>query len=208
MFNYSKHLFASPNFLSVVEEAVTFFRATPVVVLPPSATFVGTGVYALYYIGIYENYRNIHNLTRSDCILPIYVGKAVPKGWRTGREPRGEESSSLFRRLQEHAKSIEQVEDLDLPDFLCRFMILTGVESDLISTIESALIRRYRPLWNTVVDGFGNHDPGKGRYNQAQSEWDTLHRGRSWVVKLKGKPPAKKDILQKIQDYDPPLQLP
>ncbi len=32
---------------------------------------------------------------------------------------------------------------------------------------------------NKIIDGFGNHDPGKGRYNQLRSRWDKLHPGRS-----------------------------
>jgi hypothetical protein len=78
-------------------------------------------------------------------------------------------------------------------------MILQGAEIDLVAAIEAELIRNYRPLWNTTVDGFGNHDPGSGRYNQAKSEWDALHPGRSWAEKLTGKPPKLKDIISKIE---------
>jgi len=49
-------------------------------------------------------------------------------------------------------------------------MISEDSASSLISTVEAALIRYYKPIWNTQIDGFGNHDPGKGRYNQAKSE--------------------------------------
>ncbi|WP_408004883.1 Eco29kI family restriction endonuclease [Radiobacillus kanasensis] len=31
--------------------------------------------------------------------------------------------------------------------------------------IESYLIRKHIPLWNNLIKGFGNHDPGIGRYN-------------------------------------------
>jgi hypothetical protein len=31
---------------------------------------------------------------------------------------------------------------------------------------------------DAAVDGFGNHDPGKGRYKQARSDWDVIHPGR------------------------------
>jgi len=33
----------------------------------------------------------------------------------------------------------------------------------------------------TALDGFGNHDPGKGRYEQAKSDWDIIHPGRVWA---------------------------
>lgn len=40
-------------------------------------------------------------------------------------------------------------------------------------------------IWNTTVTGFGNHDPGSGRYNQARSSWDVLHPGRPWADRLR-----------------------
>ena len=58
--------------------------------------------------------------------------------------------------------------NLDLKDFHCRFMILENAACDMIGTIEAALIRCYTPVWNSSIDGFGNHDPGKGRYNPNQ----------------------------------------
>jgi hypothetical protein len=63
------------------------------------------------------------------------------------------------------------------------------------------LTRAYRPLWNTWIEGFGNHDPGSGRYNQAVSEWDTLHPGRVWATRLTGPKPDLSQILAKIQKY-------
>lgn len=78
-------------------------------------------------------------------------------------------------------------------------MILQDAEADLITAVEAQLIRRYTPLWNTIVDGFGNHDPGKGRYDQAPSEWDVLHPGRPWVRRLRGRPPDIETILTKIR---------
>jgi hypothetical protein len=56
-------------------------------------------------------------------------------------------------------------------------------------------------FWNSYIDGFGNHDPGKGRYNQAKSEWDVLHKGRKWADKLQGQAPLMESILEKIQKY-------
>ena len=56
-------------------------------------------------------------------------------------------------------------------------------DSDLIAATDNILIREFRPLWNSVVDGFGNNDPGRGRYNQAMSDWDVLHPGRPYAEK-------------------------
>jgi hypothetical protein len=32
----------------------------------------------------------------------------------------------------------------------------------------------------------GQHDPGKGRCEQAKSDWDVIHPGRAWAEKCKG----------------------
>ena len=80
-------------------------------------------------------------------------------------------------------------------------MILNGIESDLIVPVEAELIRHFRPLWNTTVDGFGNHDPGSGRYNQARSEWDVMHPGRPWADHLTGVAPELEIITAKIAQY-------
>ncbi|MBJ7019458.1 Eco29kI family restriction endonuclease, partial [Vibrio cholerae] len=79
-----------------------------------------------------------------------------------------------------------QAVNLDENEFLCRFMVLQGNATEMISTIESYLIRQYSPLWNSYIDGFGINAPGKGRYNQQPSEWDTLHPGRSYDKMLTG----------------------
>jgi hypothetical protein len=199
-FDYSLHVFHSPQFTSVVDEAIGFFAETPVHKLPPPDEFLGNGVYALYYIGSYELYAKVFASNKVAATQPIYVGKAVPPGWRTARST-DSTAPVLYRRLQEHARSIEQAKNLLVDDFLCRFMILEGAESDLVIPVEAELIRRYRPLWNSVVDGFGNHDPGKGRYNQAKSEWDVLHPGRLWSQRLTGPAPRLEEIVAKLRQH-------
>jgi hypothetical protein len=77
-------------------------------------------------------------------------------------------------------------------------MLIGGVETELIGAVEAQLIRDYRPLWNVVIDGFGNHDPGQGRYNQAKSEWDVLHPGRLWASRLTGKAPSRDAVIRKV----------
>ena len=199
-FDYQRHIYYSSEFHGVVEDAIRFFTETPVYHLPPPVRFVGSGVYALYYTGDFEVYAKVADPNQKTCTLPIYVGKAVPPGWRTARAT-GEVTPDLYRRLREHAKSIQQVSNLRVDTFRCRFMILGRLESDLVVPVEAEMIRRYRPLWNTVVDGFGNHDPGKGRYNQARSEWDILHPGRYWAGRLTGESPRLKDIVARIQKF-------
>ncbi|MBN1485361.1 MAG: Eco29kI family restriction endonuclease [Chloroflexia bacterium] len=59
----------------------------------------------------------------------------------------------------------------------------------------------WNPLWNSGLDGFGNHDPGRGRYNQAKSEWDVLHPGRPWAERLTGASPGLKEIIEKARVF-------
>jgi hypothetical protein len=71
----------------------------------------------------------------------------------------------------------------------------------MIGAIEAALIKLNRPLWNTAMDGFGNHDPGSGRYAQAKSDWDVIHPGRPWAGKCNGVHGENGAILTQIKRH-------
>ena len=202
-FARSEHVYRNDAFVELVKDAVRFFNGTPVHTLPPPEKFCGTGVYAIYYTGSNPIYSQYAELNRLSYDFPIYVGKAVPAGWRQSRVSDKEEnkSSELFRRLSQHAKNIKTGDGLDLEDFMCRFVIFENNGSDMIGTIEAALIKLNRPLWNSVLDGFGNHDPGKGRYEQANSDWDVIHKGRAFAEKLKGIPKTQPIILNNIKRH-------
>ena len=135
--------------------------------------------------------------------MPIYVGKAVPRGWRQARVSATSEAVSheLYGRLSEHSRNIALGDGLDPNDFHCRFMILENRESTLIGTVEAAMIQKYRPLWNTLIDGFGNHDPGSGRYEQAKSDWDVCHPGRAWAERCQGQHGERKTLLDSIENF-------
>lgn len=199
----NEHVYKNDAFDELVKDAIRFFNGTPVHTLPPPESFLGTGVYALYYIGrnpLYERYAELNRLSYD---YPIYVGKAVPKGWRQSRSSDNKlnQSRELISRLREHGRSISIAADLLLEDFMCRFVIFEDEGSDMISTIEAALIKLNRPLWNTSVDGFGNHDPGSGRYEQAKSGWDVIHEGRQWANKCNGKHAEKNTVISKINKH-------
>jgi len=110
-------------------------------------------------------------------------------------------SSELFSRLNQHVKSIAAGRGLKVSDFYCRFAIFEGGSEDMIAAIEAALIAIHSPLWNSVIDGFGNHDPGARRYSGQPTIWDTLHPGRSWAAKMTGKPVEVSIVKQRIKDY-------
>lgn len=199
-FDRKEHVYTNEAFAELVKDAIRFFNGTPVHALPPPANFLGTGVYALYYTGANPLYKKYAELNRLSYGYPIYVGKAVPKGWRQYRisDGAGTQSRELYTRLREHSRSITAGAGLLIEDFSCRFVIFEQEGSDMISTIEAALIKLNKPLWNTAVDGFGNHDPGSGRYEQAKSDWDVIHAGRAWVEKCNGRAKDENKILTNI----------
>lgn len=59
-----------------------------------------------------------------------------------------------------------------------------------------------------MIDGFGNHDPGGGRYEGLQPRWDVLHPGRSWAAKCKPRQETAKGISTEIQNCLSNVQLP
>ena len=182
------------NPLSVDELGRNAARALmeyPPDVLPPDEAFEGSGVYTLHYSGDFSAYTALAENA------PIYVGKADPPGRRQGRSS-AIQASVLHRRLQEHAESIEAASNLDLRDFRCRWLVLDPV---WIGLTEQVLIAQYQPIWNVVVDGFGNHDPGAGRRNQRRSRWDTLHRGREWAFNLRDRGETAADVVAAIRAF-------
>lgn len=133
----------------------------------------GSGVYAIWYDGTEKMYEMIVGTD-----VPIYVGRAEPKGGRTGRIWRKDPSSKELRdRLHEHADSINSVESLDIRDFRARGLV---VPAPFIRAAESLMIDLYGPPWNVALTGFGKHAPGSGRDKGMQSWWDTVHPGRDY----------------------------
>ncbi|MEV7624245.1 Eco29kI family restriction endonuclease [Actinoplanes sp. NPDC089786] len=186
------------NLAQSVERALLEEPMNP---LPPAAPFAGAGLYCIYYLGSYEPYAKIASSPKP---VPLYVGRAIPKGARAGvggvlstiEEP------VLFNRLREHSRSIEQVEnhgvsvgqpELQSADFRCRFLV---VEDIWVPLAEALLIGHFQPLWNQVLQGFGNHDPGGGRRRGARPDWDELHPGRSWAMK---QAPARRDREESLE---------
>ena len=159
------------------------------------ADFVGSGVYFLYYVGQAYPYAEMGTFNAlHDCVLPIYVGRAKDTGAREGSNPFDPVTKPLlFNRLREHKGSISKAErtadssyPLTVADFRVRYLVSMPL---WVPLAEAMAIRGYRPLWNSRVQGFGIHAPGKGRSLQRQSEWDVLHPGRAFAATL---PPNEK----------------
>ncbi|MFJ8400577.1 Eco29kI family restriction endonuclease [Streptomyces microflavus] len=137
--------------------------------------FPGAGLYALYYKGDLEVYKDLKDLD-----IPIYVGKASAGDSSYGDPPDMTERK-LFGRIRDHRSSIKQADNLDPSHFDVRFLNLDDI---WIVLGERALLRAYSPvLWNTVMTGFGGNSPGRGRRN-ARSVWDSIHPGRKRAATL------------------------
>ncbi|BCN39432.1 hypothetical protein ALDI51_27510 [Alicycliphilus denitrificans] len=174
----------------------------PVHQLGGLTTFFGSGIYAIYYRGPHVAYGPVSKPNQADKdnpTIPIYVGKAVPQGARKGKViPDPTKSKALFGRLQEHAESIQATDTLDISDFTCRYLV---VDEIWIPLGESLMIAKFSPLWNLVVEGFGNHDPGSGRYNGLRPRWDAMHPGRSWAMKCRQREESQSDIAREVGSY-------
>lgn len=161
--------------------------------------FPGAGIYAIYYIGDHPAYTQLADLNRDGKFkLPIYVGKAVPAGARMGLTNPERVGNVLFRRLKEHADSLRLVQNLAIEDFYCRFLVVDDI---WIPLGESLVISRFKPIWNSSIDGFGNHDPGKHRYTGLRPRWDFMHPGRGWAANLRERDETQEELIRDAQQY-------
>ena len=158
----------------------------------------GAGIYAIYYSGPFELYRPIAEIPIDDPTKPpIYVGKAAPIGSRKGGLKFDVvKSKSLRSRLRKHAGVIASAGNLELEHFEFRNLVVDDV---WIPLGENILIENFRPLWNVVIDGFGNNKPGVNREKQKRSAWDTLHPGRSWAALTKEPDFTVADVHSKVR---------
>ena len=159
------------------------------------------GVYAIYYTGPSEHYAPVAERNAGGAYeWPIYVGKAIPKGGRKGGVGFDAERARALRdRLGKHARSISEAQNLELDDFAFRSLVVDDI---WIPLGENVLIERFKPVWNLVIDGFGNNDPGAGRMAQKKSSWDVLHSGRRFAIGLTGGVKHPEEVLRgKLQAY-------
>jgi hypothetical protein len=86
---------------------------------------------------------------------------------------------------------------LTVGDFSVRTLVVMPIWVPLAETM---MIRRYKPLWNQHITGFGIHHPGGGRLGQEVSDWDSLHPGRSFTKKLKQKQAIPASRLEQLKE--------
>lgn len=181
-----------------VANAMMAMEPAPLDAVPSIA---GAGIYALYYHGDFEPYSLLTRLNSGDegAQFPIYVGKAIPEGGRTGIGlENGEKTFTLRSRLRIHRQSITAAVNLDITHFSLRLLV---VEPIFIPLGETMLITQTGPLWNQIVQGFGSNAPGKGRTAGVRSRWDTLHPGRGHSAGLGDRQEAPDHIKQDVREY-------
>ena len=184
---------------SLAHSIVTLMMEMDEVPLDDVPRFSGAGVYAIYYVGRFHAYRWLGKMNKERATVPIYVGKAVPSGRRQGIDGAGTSATcALADRVRQHATSVRAAQNLDIADFRARWLVIEDIWTPLA---ESALIREYRPVWNVIVDGFGDHDPGQGLIDGFRSRWDTIHPGRPWADKYPARPETSSQIDQEITEY-------
>jgi len=168
--------------------------------LTETADLVGAGVYAIYYTGAFAPYQSVVVKNQDGNFeQPIYVGKAVPKGARKGGLSFDAAKGRALRdRLRQHANSIDEATNLELADFSFRSLIVDDI---WIPLGENMMIEQFKPIWNLVIDGFGNKDPGKRRATQYKSPWDVLHPGREFAQKLAEGGTTAEALFTRLEEY-------
>lgn len=186
---------ALENLGDSIARAIGQAPSSPLSALPQ---FEGAGIYALYYTGDHAAYAPLTSVNRElEDPHPIYVGRAAAKGSRKGTTT-ADSGTALRSRIAQHARSIESASNLRIEDFSARWLVLEEV---WVNLGESVLIRRHTPVWNALVDGFGNHDPGAGRRQGVRSRWDVLHPGRPWAAVLAPSSESASAIEQDVAQY-------
>ena len=185
------------NLGASVAEALLETDAVPMAAI---TAFSGAGLYAIYYTGEFEAYVDIALRNRDGRFQwPLYIGKAIPAGGRKGGgRATGIVGTPLFGRLREHRMSLEQANNLDVADFHCRALV---VEDIWIPLGEALLISKFAPVWNRLVDGFGNHTPGAGRFQGMRPRWDVLHPGRGWAEQCQPRVETALQLANEVRSY-------
>lgn len=195
-----KHPYNPLDKLNLGNSIAQALLETPVKSLSDTAHLRGAGVYAIYYTGDFPAYKPISSLNLNNRFeQPIYVGKAIPKGGRKGGLTSDAATGTALRdRLKIHAASIEEARNLNLDEFSYRCLVVDDI---WIPLGENVLIEAFKPVWNMIVDGFGNKTPGRRRATQFRSAWDVLHPGRRFAEMLAPGTLTSVDVIAKLESY-------
>lgn len=172
-------------------------KNNPITPLEALSSFKGSGVYVIYYAGDFKPYADYRNDASNGVFdRPIYIGKTGSNGARKGKGFEEEAiGNKLYTRLAKHRQSLRDAANLESHDFYFRHLVVDDV---WIPLAEWLLISKFSPIWNVAIDGFGIHDPGKGRDKQERSKWDTVHPGRPVMMKLPERKQSAEEILASL----------
>jgi len=172
----------------------------PVSPLAQVGDLLGAGVYAIYYVGGFDAYAPVAEKNRNGSFeQPFMSAKPFPKGARKGGLSFDAAKGRALRdRLRQHAGSIEESQNLELADFHVRSLVVDDI---WIPLGENMMIEQFKPIWNLVIDGFGNKDTGKRRATQYRSPWDVLHPGRQFAGKLADGDTTPAMLITRLHEY-------
>jgi hypothetical protein len=94
--------------------------------------------------------------------------------------------------------SIDEANNLRFEDFSFRSLTFDDI---WIPLGENMMIELYRPIWNLVIDGFGNKTPGRRRETQFRSSWDVLHPGRRFAERLADGGTTVEMLISRLEGY-------
>lgn len=197
----SQHPYNPLEKRNLAESIARAVLQSPVHPLSNTLDVPGAGVYIIYYVGDLDWYAAIAEKNRDNRFgQPIYIGKAIPKGGRKGgfSSSNVAGSKALRDRLGQHFASVSEARNLNASDFYYRSLMIDDI---WIPLGENMLIEEFKPVWNVVIDGFGNKDPGNRRKDQYKSPWDVLHPGRRFADKLANNPVSQEHILEDLRVY-------
>lgn len=185
--------FYTDKFKQITKEFFDEFDNTPDWDTPQRVE--GSGVYALYYTGDFHLYDEIAKVNQPKLCYPVYIGKTSPSFHKTHID------YSLSYRIAKHHESVSYVNNLKVSDLKNKFLIVHPSMYQLIPALESYMINKYHPIWNTIMKGFGSTNISEGRKQHKKPVWDIIHPGRPWAV---GRPDPKvnrKEVEQKIVQH-------
>ncbi|WP_315550934.1 Eco29kI family restriction endonuclease [Rothia mucilaginosa] len=195
-------IFDPLDYKHIINTVLMAFEQEKVRGMSSMEPFYGAGIYAIYYTGSYPAYslmaeQNIENPGS----FPIYIGKAEVANSRKGGLDISADYSltrKLYERLSMHKETIQSAENLDICDFQFKVLALTPI---WIPFAENILIARKRPVWNDILEGFGNKNPGIKRRSGKRPKWDTVHPGRFWSREMPLGGESVEDLCAKVENH-------
>ena len=128
--------------LSLIRE----LERRPAEKLSSISAFIGSGIYALYYVGSAPPYDALGEFNRkNDCALPIYVGRAKEPGARQGLNPFEPVTQTLlWSRINQHRRSIEGATNLHVEDFRVSALVCMPIWKRLSIVVDTRQLSTFR----------------------------------------------------------------